>query len=547
MRAADRAGTSDPYVKFKIANKVLFKSRIIFKTLNPKFDEFLTLPIDNLLEPVQIKVYDYDFGFTDDYLGAAQIDLTRLKLNEPGKELSLKLSENGKPTDPDENWGTIQLCCTLLPKTLNDRELYFNKDNRLWTDSKKHKIQEWDSVVNIVLIEARNLPTIDDKNGLADPYVRFKLGNEKYKSKIIYKNLNPVYNEKFDLHTFASQSKVLEISVYDYNSFSDQFIGKNAINLNCLNKEETHELIVKLDNLENAELALLLTISGIKNVDDKDANNNSDYAFLAQTYCLEKSFQNLNDVGFLVVKVIKAEDLLAADFSGKSDPFVVLELVNNRLQTNTEYKTLAPIYNKTFEFRVRDVHEPLLITVFDEDSDKNDFLGQIVIPLLNIKNDQLKWYQLKDQTALKATKGRILLQLTLFYNPIRAALKTLNPKDKKILKHDNKFKRSVFVYNVNRLKLILMDVYFLINYLKSCFNWESKLRSISAMAIFGLSTYFFQPYMLPLFVLAIFFKNYLNQSKEFDNEDNVDQNLLDENEDDEDDKVKYYIIFYFKI
>lgn len=82
LRARDRGGTSDPYCKFKIGNKVLFKSRIIYKNLNPKFDEFLTLPIDNLLEPVQIKVYDYDFGFTDDFLGTAQIDLTQLTLNE---------------------------------------------------------------------------------------------------------------------------------------------------------------------------------------------------------------------------------------------------------------------------------------------------------------------------------------------------------------------------------------------------------------------------------------------------------------------------------
>ena len=63
-----------------------------------------------------------------------------------------------------------------------------------------------------------------------------------------------------------------------------------------------------------------------------------------------------------MVKVIKAEDLLAADFSGKSDPFCVLELVNNRLQTNTEYKTLDPCWNKTLEFRVRDINESLIIT-----------------------------------------------------------------------------------------------------------------------------------------------------------------------------------------
>lgn len=69
--------------------------------------------------------------------------------------------------------------------------------------------------------------------------------------------------------------------------------------------------------------------------------------FLLQT--LEKSFQNLADVGFLVVKVLKAEDLIAADFSGKSDPFCVLELVNNRLQTNTIYKTLNPTWDRVFE------------------------------------------------------------------------------------------------------------------------------------------------------------------------------------------------------
>lgn len=64
---------------------------------------------------------------------------------------------------------------------------------------------------------------------------------------------------------------------------------------------------------------------------------------------LDKSLQNLSDVGFLVVKVLRAEDLMAADFSGKSDPFCVLELVNNRLQTNTVYKTLNPVWERVFE------------------------------------------------------------------------------------------------------------------------------------------------------------------------------------------------------
>ena len=62
-------------------------------------------------------------------------------------------------------------------------------------------------------------------------------------------------------------------------------------------------------------------------------------------------FHTLNDVkdiGLLTVKLFRGEDLQAKDIGGKSDPFAVLELVNTRLQTHTEYKTLCPQWNKLF-------------------------------------------------------------------------------------------------------------------------------------------------------------------------------------------------------
>jgi len=51
---------------------------------------------------------------------------------------------------------------------------------------------------------------------------------------------------------------------------------------------------------------------------------------------------------FVPVQVYRAQGLAAADLGGKSDPFCVLELVNSRLQTQTEYKTLAPNWQKIF-------------------------------------------------------------------------------------------------------------------------------------------------------------------------------------------------------
>lgn len=50
----------------------------------------------------------------------------------------------------------------------------------------------------------------------------------------------------------------------------------------------------------------------------------------------------------MFLQVYRAQGLAAADLGGKSDPFCVLELVNSRLQTQTEYKTLAPNWQKIF-------------------------------------------------------------------------------------------------------------------------------------------------------------------------------------------------------
>ena len=60
---------------------------------------------------------------------------------------------------------------------------YFKKATKLGDQAKKLKTQIWSSVVTIVLVEGSSLLPMDD-NGFSDPYVKFRLGNEKYKSKV---------------------------------------------------------------------------------------------------------------------------------------------------------------------------------------------------------------------------------------------------------------------------------------------------------------------------------------------------------------------------
>uniref|UniRef100_A0A8C6WLZ8 Multiple C2 domains, transmembrane 2b n=1 Tax=Neogobius melanostomus TaxID=47308 RepID=A0A8C6WLZ8_9GOBI len=54
----DRCGTSDPYVKFKLDGKTFYKSKTVYKNLNPSWNETFSLPIKDLNQHLYIKVYD---------------------------------------------------------------------------------------------------------------------------------------------------------------------------------------------------------------------------------------------------------------------------------------------------------------------------------------------------------------------------------------------------------------------------------------------------------------------------------------------------------
>ena len=64
---------------------------------------------------------------------------------------------------------------------------------------------------------------------------------------------------------------------------------------------------------------------------------------------LNNTADQLDDVGFLSVKVLGARGLRAADFVTLSDPYVTVELGNKFLRTETCYNTLEPKWNRSFK------------------------------------------------------------------------------------------------------------------------------------------------------------------------------------------------------
>ncbi|XP_031697491.1 multiple C2 and transmembrane domain-containing protein 1-like isoform X1 [Anarrhichthys ocellatus] len=214
------------------------------------------------------------------------------------------------------------------------------------------KLQLWRGIVSIALIEGRDLIPMDS-NGLSDPYVKFRLGPQKYRSKTVPKTLSPQWREQFDLHMYEETGGVLEITVWDKDTgMRDDFIGRCQLDLSTLSKERTHHLELALEESRGL-LVLLVTLTASAHVSIADLSvtpldDPQERREIFQRYSTLKSFSNLKDVGIVQVKVMRAEGLMVADVTGKSDPFCVLELNNDRLQTHTVYKNLNPEWNKVF-------------------------------------------------------------------------------------------------------------------------------------------------------------------------------------------------------
>ncbi|XP_060239572.1 multiple C2 and transmembrane domain-containing protein 1 isoform X3 [Meriones unguiculatus] len=539
LAARDRGGTSDPYVKFKIGRKEVFRSKIIHKNLNPVWEEKACILVEHLREPLYVKVFDYDFGLQDDFMGSAFLDLTQLELNR-STDVTLSLKDSHYP---DHDLGTILLSVILTPKEGEPRDMFQTQSLRLSDQHRKSHL--WRGIVSITLIEGRDLKAMDS-NGLSDPYVKFRLGHQKYKSKIMPKTLNPQWREQFDFHLYEERGGIIDITAWDKDAGKrDDFIGRCQVDLSCLSREQTHKLELQLEEGEG-HLVLLVTLTASATVSISDLSVNSledqkEREEILKRYSPLRIFNNLKDVGFLQVKVIRAEGLMAADVTGKSDPFCVVELNNDRLLTHTVYKNLSPDWNKVFTFNIKDIHSVLEVTVYDEDRDRSaDFLGRVAIPLLSIQNGEQKAYVLKNKQLTGPTKGVIYLEIDVIFNAVKASLRTLVPKEQKYIEEENRLSKQLLLRNFIRTKRCVMVLVNAAYYVNSCFDWDSPPRSLAAFVLFLFAVWNFELYMTPLLLLSLLTWNYflIISGKDNRQHDTVVEDMLEdeEEEDDKDDK-----------
>jgi len=91
LPAADRNGFSDPYCKFELDGKEVYKTKIQKKTLHPVWNEHFECPVKSrTAADFRVRVMDWDFGDKADFLGEAAINLELLDPFQP-QEITLGL------------------------------------------------------------------------------------------------------------------------------------------------------------------------------------------------------------------------------------------------------------------------------------------------------------------------------------------------------------------------------------------------------------------------------------------------------------------------
>ncbi|CAG5928485.1 unnamed protein product [Menidia menidia] len=113
--------------------------------------------------------------------------------------------------------------------------------------------------------------------------------------------------------------------------------------------------------------------------------------------------------GVLRIHFLEAQDLLGKDkflgglIKGKSDPYGVIEVGTQIFQSKVIHDTVHPKWNEVYEALIYDNAHNVHIELFDEDTDKDDYLGSLDIDINELQKEQKvdEWFSLDDVSTGK--------------------------------------------------------------------------------------------------------------------------------------------------
>ncbi|KAG8129456.1 hypothetical protein E2320_016152 [Naja naja] len=193
-----------------------------------------------------------------------------------------------------------------------------------------------ESVIRIHVLEAENLIAKDNFmggmiKGKSDPYVKVRLGGQKFRSRVIKEDLNPRWSEIYEVIVSNTPGQEVEFDLYDKDVDRDDFLGREK-------DVKSGRLHVKLECLppipSAAELEQVLRVNS-----------------LIQTPKSEELSSAL-----LSVFLDRATELPLRKGSKPPSPYVSLSVRGISYKTKVCPQTAEPMWDEAFSFLIKRPH-----------------------------------------------------------------------------------------------------------------------------------------------------------------------------------------------
>ncbi|XP_011612041.2 extended synaptotagmin-1 [Takifugu rubripes] len=361
------------------------ESKICYTTTSPEWEEAFTFFIqDPHKQDIDIQVKDAD---RVQALGSLTIPLSRL-LSTP--DLSL---DQWFQLDKAGSASRIYIKAVLRVLWLDEERISSNTASNLEAGLSKelphqtspHPSFATEGLLRIHLLAGQNLIPKDNLmggmvKGKSDPYVKINVGGETFTSQVVKGNLNPTWNEMYEVILTQLPGQELHLEVFDYDmDMKDDFMGRLKIGLKDIIDSQYTDQWFSLNDVKSGRVHLTLewvpTASEARSLDQ------------VLQFHSRQSFQNkaVPSAALLFVLVEQANDLPLKK-SGK-EPKVGAEVTLGKLsqKTTVSDRTTSPQWNEAFCFLVQDPKEDILVVKLSHSWALP--IGSLVVPVKQLLSE----------------------------------------------------------------------------------------------------------------------------------------------------------------
>ncbi|CBI33649.3 unnamed protein product, partial [Vitis vinifera] len=302
----DKFGKCDSYVKLQYG-RVLYRTSMIPHVLNPVWGQ--KFEFDELEGGEYLKLRCYcEYNFGDDNIGSARVNLEGL-IEGSTRDVWIPLEEVES--------GELRLQIAVR----ND-------------DSQVSMVGTENGSIKLVIIEGKDLIAADIR-GTSNPYVKVLYGKLKKKTKVIYKTLNPYWNQAFE---FPDNSSPLVLHVKDHNALLPTLsIGNCVVEYQGLMPNQTADKWIPLQGVKRGEIHIQITrvpeLQKKSSLDPKNSSSkgNQIYSQIRQTMAKVRASISDGDVEGVSLALSEIKSLEEVQ-----DEYILqLEIENMLLQNKT--------------------------------------------------------------------------------------------------------------------------------------------------------------------------------------------------------------------